>query len=83
MSGHVTIVLSTAPMLLSATKTRKYYTGVSLDREVTAYLDEIAERMGWSRSITLNYIVREYASRKGDDIVLPRIRKMLAEKKGG
>ena len=70
-------------MAFLASKTGKYYTGVALDREVTAYLDDIAKRMGWSRSVALNYIVREYAIRKGNDIVLPALRKLLAEKKEG
>lgn len=41
---------------------RKYYTGVSLEREVTAYLDDLSQRMGMNRSWVLNTIVHEYAA---------------------
>ncbi len=68
-------------MAFVASKRGKYYTGVALDREVTAYVDDMAHRMGWSRSITLNFIVRDYVQRKGDYIVLSAPRKTSAEKK--
>jgi hypothetical protein len=40
---------------------KKFYTGVSLDSEVAAYLDRIAREMGWTRSLVLNFILREHA----------------------
>ena len=47
----------------STTKHRRnrYYTGVSLEPEVSAYLDDLAQRMRMSRSWVLNTIVHEYA----------------------
>lgn len=43
------------------TATRKnYITGVSLEPEVLAYLDQASASMGLSRSWLLNTIVREY-----------------------
>jgi hypothetical protein len=48
-----------------STKTRKpsrVYTGVSLEPEVSGYLDDLARRMGMSRSWVLNTIVQEYAT---------------------
>jgi metal-responsive CopG/Arc/MetJ family transcriptional regulator len=41
-------------------KTR-FYTGVSLEPQVTDYLNDLAKRMGMSRSWVLNTIVYEYA----------------------
>ena len=47
---------------MSHTKGRsRYYTGVSLEPEVSAYLDDLAHRMHMSRSWVLNTIVHEYA----------------------
>jgi len=40
---------------------KKYSTGVSLDPDVQLYLDDLARRMGMSRSWVLNTIVYEYA----------------------
>jgi predicted transcriptional regulator len=40
---------------------KKYFTGVSLDPDVQQYLDDLARRMGMSRSWVLNTIVYEYA----------------------
>jgi hypothetical protein len=65
--------------LIQSKKQGKYYTGVALDREVTSYIDDMACRMGWNRSITLNFIVRDYASRKGDGFVLAGVSKMPVE----
>ncbi len=42
-------------------KKHRFYTGVSFEPEVSAYLDELAVRMGMSRSWVLNTIVYEYA----------------------
>lgn len=39
----------------------RYYTGVSLEPEVSFYLDDLATRMRMSRSWVLNTIVHEYA----------------------
>jgi len=39
----------------------RFRTGVSLDPEISAYLDDLALRMGTSRSWVLNTIVYEYA----------------------
>jgi predicted transcriptional regulator len=47
-------------MSQSKSKSR-YYTGVSLEPEVSAYLDDLAHRMRMSRSWVLNTIVHEYA----------------------
>ncbi len=43
------------------TKTKNYLTGVSLEPEVTKYLDDLASRMRMNRSWVLNTIVHEYA----------------------
>jgi len=43
-------------------KQSRYYTGVSLEPEVSAYLDDLAHRMRMSRSWVLNTIVHEYAA---------------------
>ena len=50
-------------MSSTTTKTKKnrYYTGVSLEPEVSAYLDDLAQRMRMSRSWVFNTIVHEYA----------------------
>jgi predicted transcriptional regulator len=42
-------------------KKTRFYTGVSLEPEVSSYLDDLARRMGMSRSWVLNTIVYEYA----------------------
>jgi len=42
-------------------KNSRFYTGVSLEPEVSAYLDDLAHRMRMSRSWVLNTIVHEYA----------------------
>ena len=42
-------------------KSARFRTGVSLEPEVTSYLDQLALRMGTSRSWVLNTIVYEYA----------------------
>lgn len=42
-------------------KSSRYYTGVSLEPEVSAYLDDLATRMRMNRSWVLNTIVNEYA----------------------
>jgi len=41
--------------------TKRFFTGVSLEPEVQQYLDDLARRMGMSRSWVLNTIVYEYA----------------------
>jgi predicted transcriptional regulator len=41
--------------------TNRFRTGVSLEPEVSAYLDDLARRMGTNRSWVLNTIVYEYA----------------------
>ena len=46
---------------MSAKKRTRVYTGVSLEPEVSNYLDDLACRMGTSRSWVLNTIVYEYA----------------------
>jgi len=42
-------------------KQQRFYTGVSLEPEVSSYLDDLAGRMRMSRSWVLNTIVHEYA----------------------
>jgi metal-responsive CopG/Arc/MetJ family transcriptional regulator len=42
-------------------KKNRIYTGVSLEPQVTDYLNDLAKRMGMSRSWVLNTIVQEYA----------------------
>jgi predicted transcriptional regulator len=46
---------------MSSKKQQRFYTGVSLQPEISAYLDDLALRMGTSRSWVLNTIVYEYA----------------------
>jgi len=50
-----------SPTTKPITKSNRVYTGVSLEPEVSAYLDDLAGRMGMSRSWVLNTIVQEYA----------------------
>ena len=47
---------------MSTKKKSRFYTGVSLEPEVSGYLDDLARRMGMSRSWVLNTIVYEYAT---------------------
>jgi hypothetical protein len=42
-------------------KGNRVYAGVSMEPAVVAYLDDLALRMGMSRSWVLNTIVQEYA----------------------
>ena len=49
------------PLHISMAVKTRIYTGVSLEPEVSAYLDDLADRMGMSRSWVLNTIVHEYA----------------------
>jgi metal-responsive CopG/Arc/MetJ family transcriptional regulator len=42
-------------------KSSHFYTGVSLEKPVVEYLDDLSQRMGMSRSWVLNTIVYEYA----------------------
>lgn len=44
-----------------STKPNRVYTGVSLEPEVSEYLNELAGRMRMNRSWVLNTIVHEYA----------------------
>lgn len=54
-------------MPMSTTNKRsKFYTGVSLDRDVARYLDLLAERTRWNRSLVLNAVVREHARLVGE-----------------
>ncbi len=46
---------------MSPKKNSRFYTGVSLEADVSNYLDDLACRMGMSRSWVLNTIVYEYA----------------------
>lgn len=46
---------------MSSVKTKRYYTGVTLEPNVVNYLDELTERVGMNRSWVLNAIVQEYA----------------------
>jgi hypothetical protein len=46
---------------MSNPKKNRFYTGVSLEPPVSEYLDDLARRMGMSRSWVLNTIVYEYA----------------------
>lgn len=46
----------------SSIKSKRFYTGVSLEPEVTQYLDGLSRRMGMNRSWVLNTIVQEYAA---------------------
>jgi len=42
-------------------KKNRFYTGVSLEPEVSQYLNDLARRMRMNRSWVLNTIVHEYA----------------------
>ena len=44
-----------------STKKNRFYTGVSLEPEVSEYLNDLARRMRMNRSWVLNTIVHEYA----------------------
>ena len=61
-SHRVTIQASLPKLHMSTTnRPNRFRTGVSLDPEISAYLDDLALRMGTSRSWVLNTIVYEYA----------------------
>ena len=62
------------------TKPTKFYTGVSLNQEVVTYLNDIAKRMGWTRSLVIDFIVREHARQNGQEITLPTLKSLIAEK---
>ena len=47
--------------MLDQSRNNRFRTGVSLEPEVTEYLDDLAQRMGVSRSWVVNTIVHEYA----------------------
>jgi hypothetical protein len=38
---------------------KKFYTGVAFDPEIIAYLDELSRKIGTTRSLALNFILRE------------------------
>jgi hypothetical protein len=46
---------------MSSKKSTRFYTGVSLEPQVSDYLNDLAGRMRMSRSWVLNTIVYEYA----------------------
>jgi hypothetical protein len=46
---------------------KKFYTGVSLDRDVVGYVDRLAREMGRIRTLTLNLVLGEHARRHGED----------------
>ena len=48
-------------LMNTKSKSTRFRTGVSLEPDVTEYLDQLALRMGMSRSWVLNTIVYEYA----------------------
>jgi hypothetical protein len=52
-------------------KKNRIYTGVSLEPQVTDYLNDLAKRMGMSRSWVLNTIVQEYARYIEDKNIQP------------
>lgn len=52
-------------------KKNRVYTGVSLEPQVTDYLNDLAQRMGMSRSWVLNTIVQEYARFIEDKNITP------------
>lgn len=58
--------MSTKPLEIensgSRRKAGRFYTGVSLEPEVSDYLNDLTRRMGMSRSWVLNTIVQEYAA---------------------
>jgi hypothetical protein len=49
-------------------QSKKFYTGVSLDREVVGCVDRLAREMGWTRSLTLNFVLRDHARRHGQNV---------------
>ena len=49
------------PNFMTQHKSNRFYTGVSLEPEVSDYLNDLARRMGMNRSWVLNTIVYEYA----------------------
>lgn len=51
----------TARVIFMSEKKNRFYTGVSLEPEVSEYLNDLARRMRVSRSWVLNTIVHEYA----------------------
>jgi hypothetical protein len=55
------VVLSAHIAMSNRNINSRYYTGVSLEPEVIAYLDDLAGRMRMNRSWVLNTIVHEYA----------------------
>jgi hypothetical protein len=46
---------------------KKFYTGVAFDPEVITYLDQLSRKIGMTRSLALNFILREHARRHGEN----------------
>jgi hypothetical protein len=52
-------------------KINRFYTGVSFEPPVAAYLDDLSLRMGMNRSWVLNTIIYEYAKMMENKEIAP------------
>jgi hypothetical protein len=52
-----------APVPSQSPKRKKFYTGVALEFDVVEYVDRVARDLGWTRSLALNFLLRDYARR--------------------
>ncbi len=61
MSNSADHTKDTSTPQSATARTPRFSTGVSLEPEVTRYLDDLSRRMRMNRSWVLNTIVHEYA----------------------
>jgi hypothetical protein len=67
-------------MSLKKINKKKFYTGVAFAPEVAKYVDQIAERMGWNRSVVIDFIIREHARQSGHPPAVPAFDVLLAQR---
>jgi len=65
---------------MSIKNSNRVIAGVSLEHHVMAYLDDLAIRMGMSRSWVLNTIVYEYAKLIENKDLVPLVGRFHAER---
>ena len=61
-------ILTTVYMWSARTMSRKVQTGVTLDRPVIEYPDQIAKEEERTRSMVINRIVKDHAKRQGTPV---------------
>jgi len=65
---------------MSINNSNRVIAGVSLEHHVMSYLDDLARRMGMSRSWVLNTIVYEYAKLIENKDLVPLVGRLHAER---